>query len=77
MKCVTEYCYLQCSMNKYGGQRGSGPRWMNISEKWVGIIGGVQDGIQGVSKKMPDSEIWLLGAYRDCLLLTMILGTFV
>ena len=33
--------------------------------------------LQGVSKKMPDSEIWLLGAYRDCLLLTMILGTFV
>ena len=33
--------------------------------------------VQGVSKKMPDSEIWLLGAYRDCLLLSMMLGTFV
>ena len=33
--------------------------------------------LQGASKKMSDSKIWLLGAYRDCLLLTMILGTFV
>ena len=31
----------------------------------------------GCLKKMPDSEIRLLGAYRDYLLLAMILGTFI
>ena len=33
--------------------------------------------IPGVSKKMNDSEIILLGAFRDCFLLTMILGTLI
>ena len=33
--------------------------------------------LPGVSKKMNDSEIILLGAFRDCFLLTMILGTLI
>ena len=33
--------------------------------------------VKGVSKIMHDSEMILSGAYRDCLLLTMILGTLI
>ena len=33
--------------------------------------------IQGASKKMTDSEIILFGAFRDCLLLSMKLGTLI
>ena len=40
------------------------------------IIDGFNE-LQGASKKMTDSEIILLGAFRDCLLLSMKLGTLI